>query len=167
MLNSFRKTNLLKKKKTYVNHPLLTWDISNPRMNDALSQVDAHALTRFRNKFDWNIDIVKELGIAYEALVLTGVDRKIIWASAGFENMTGYSRGFAIGKKPVFLQGPNTSEEVKTRILTNLAKGTRFEEIITNYRKDGEEYQCHVSIVPLFNSQNCLTHFLALEKEAS
>ena len=167
MLNYYSKTNHHKKKKPYASHPLHCWDISNSIMNYGVNLIDVEVLKRFRDKFDWSIEIAKELNMEYEALVLTGLDRKIIWANAGFERMTGYTRGFAEGKKPVFLQGPNTSDAIKTRIRAKLAEGIRFAQTITNYRKDGAEYQCHVSIVPLYNSQNVLTHFLALEKKAS
>ena len=39
----------------------------------------------------------------YEALVVTDLNKKIVWVNNGFFDMTGYPKGFAIGKKPTFL----------------------------------------------------------------
>ena len=101
----------------------------------------------------------------YEALVVTNSEIKIIWANNGFQEMTGYAKRFAIGKKPSFLQGVNTSEETKLEIRHLIAQQRRFSASIINYRKNGEEYHCHIEVFPLFDSNNVLTHYMAMEKE--
>ncbi|MEM1260724.1 MAG: PAS domain-containing protein [Bacteroidota bacterium] len=101
----------------------------------------------------------------YDALVVTDIQKKIVWANNGFNEMTGYSRGFAKGKRPSFLQGENTSEETKMEIRTLLKKQQRFSRALSNYRKNGEEYLCHIDVIPLFNDKRVVTHFLAMEKE--
>ncbi|MEO0573062.1 MAG: PAS domain-containing protein [Bacteroidota bacterium] len=101
----------------------------------------------------------------YEALVVTDIKKKIVWVNNGFNEMTGYSKGFAKGKKPSFLQGKNTSEETKKEIRTLLKEQKRFTRALINYRKNGEEYLCHIDVIPLFDNKREVTHFLAMERE--
>ena len=102
---------------------------------------------------------------SYEALVVTDASKKIIWANNGFHQMTGYSKSFAVGKRPTFLQGEKTSEKTKTEIRQLLKLQKRFTKALVNYRKNGEEYLCHIDVLPLLDENKVVTHFLAMEKE--
>ncbi|MEO1013149.1 MAG: PAS domain-containing protein [Bacteroidota bacterium] len=102
----------------------------------------------------------------YEALVVTNTKREIVWTNNGFKEMTGYAKGFALGKRPSsFLQGTRTSEAKRVEIRKLLQQEKRFKAAITNYRKNGEEYVCAIEVLPLYDSKKKLTHFLAMEYE--
>lgn len=101
----------------------------------------------------------------YDALVVTSTDQHIVWVNNGFKDMTGYSKNYAVGKTPKFLQGSKTSEKTKTELRAQLKKEHRFTGSVINYRKNGETYQCKIKIVPIYDAKNNLKHFLALEKE--
>ncbi|MDF0716407.1 PAS domain-containing protein [Muricauda sp. 334s03] len=101
----------------------------------------------------------------YDALVLTRPDQHIVWVNEGFQEMTGYSKSFAIGKRPSFLQGPLTSKNSKQEIRELLRAEHTFTGSILNYRKNGEIYTCQIKIIPLYDSKKELTHFIAMEKE--
>ncbi|WP_439487914.1 PAS domain-containing protein [Algoriphagus sp.] len=155
------------KEKIALKHvPLLSWDLSNPasalKNNRAM---EVAQLTQLAEKNRWQIDIKSELEVYYHAIVLTDIQQNIQWVNQGFQSMTGYPPEFAIGKKPSFLHGKNTSTEVKQRIRENLGLGRRFTETLINYRKNREEYRCLITIVPLANSADQITHFMALERE--
>lgn len=109
------------------------------------------------------ISILKET--YYEALVVTDLNKKIVWTNNGFREMTGYAKRYAMGRTPVFLQGKNTSQEVKSEIRQLLLEKRRFATALTNYRKNGEEYLCHIDVIPLHDQTHTVTHFLAMEKE--
>ncbi|MEN2283107.1 PAS domain-containing protein [Algoriphagus sp. SE2] len=149
-------------------HPLSSWDISNPIYNSISKKTeDLEVLRKISLINNWNVDFAKELAIHYETLVLTDLDQKILWVNNGFEKMTGYPPEFAIGKRPAFLQGPNTSDAVKARIRKKLSNGDRISDIVTNYKKNGKEYECEITIIPLFDADQVITHYLALEREAA
>jgi PAS domain S-box-containing protein len=99
----------------------------------------------------------------FEALIITDADQKILWVNDGFSEMTGYSKKYALNKKPYFLQGANTSAKSRKRIRTKLKSLQPFTEIITNYQKDNTPYECEVKIIPMFNEG--ITHYLAIEKK--
>ena len=152
----------------FLSSPLMSWDISNPIFN-AISKktVDLEALNSISVVNNCDVNFAKELSINYQTLVLTDLKQTILWVNDGFQAMTGYEPNFAIGKKPAFLQGPNTSEIVKDRIRKKLIHGGRITETITNYKKNGNPYECHITIIPLVDSNRVLTHYLALEREAA
>lgn len=102
----------------------------------------------------------------YDALVVTGLDQTIVWVNQGFTEMTGFHKNFALGKKPSFLQGEKTSKATVRDIGKQLKTKQCYTGSITNYRKNGETYQCEIKILPLYNSNKELTHFIALERES-
>ena len=65
----------------------------------------------------WTTDLTKKVFQEdYDAIVLTDTNQKILWVSDGFRDMTGYSKKYAVGKRPSFLQGEETSKSVKNQI---------------------------------------------------
>ena len=156
----------MKKKHPDKRMPLMSWDISNPAYGLRTKKMEElQALVQLSELNGWEVNLKEELSVGYEALVLTDLDQVILWVNQGFQAMTGYTSKFALGKRPSFLQGDKTSIKAKSRIQKNLSMGKRLTENITNYRSNGEEYICQISIVPLFNSNRNITHFLALETE--
>lgn len=148
--------------------PLLCWDIYYPFYQEMLKKasvnVDFQAILKFLAKFNFETNLKEILNNhSYLALVLTDETQKILWVNNGFSEMTGYSKSFAINRTPGFLQGKNTSEEVKSRIRKKVEKKEPFKEVLINYRKDGSVYNCEVLTFTL--KGNSTTYFLALERE--
>jgi PAS domain S-box-containing protein len=150
--------------------PLMCWDICSSRLNKLLNIPftieDLNTLNKFRERFHWMEDLGKLLADkSFEAIILTDIKQKIIWVNDGFETMTGYPKAFAINKTLSFLQGKETSPEVRDKIRANLQKLVPFRETIINYRKDNSLYKCELNIFPL-KGENSI-HFLSLEREVA
>ena len=91
----------------------------------------------------WTADLTRKVFQEdYDAIVLTDTNQKILWVSDGFRDMTGYSKKFAVGKRPSFLQGEETSKSVKNQIRKELFYNHTFSGSLLNYRKNGEPYSC-------------------------
>ena len=101
----------------------------------------------------------------YDALVLTDISQNILWVNDGFKYMTGYTKKFAIGKKPSFLQGEKTSTIVKNQLKESLAFNHSYSGSIINYRKNGELYLCQITILPIYNLNEKLKYYMAIEKD--
>jgi PAS domain S-box-containing protein len=148
--------------------PLLSWDIFNQYYFQTIEKLkikkDIKMVKSFAEKSKWKneIDTIFK-NQDFEALIITDVEQKILWVNDGFTQMTGYSKTFALNKKPYFLQGIHTSTKSKKRFRNRLNDLKPFTEIITNYRKDNTPYECEVKIIPMY-SEN-VTHFLAIEKQ--
>lgn len=154
--------------RTYIS-PLLCFDIYLENYHKLLKQLRKEADVRhlrsiLTSRIGTDIHDLILYG-TYDALVLTRADQHIVWVNDGFQEMTGYSKSFAIGKRPGFLQGAQTSENTKQEIHEQLKTDHTFTGSILNYRKNGETYQCQIKIVPIYDSNNVLKNFLALERE--
>lgn len=154
--------------KTYVS-PLLSFDMylehyhklcGRLRRKNDVTQLQSILKSEIASKVRETI-----LEEEYDALVLTKSNQNIVWVSNGFQEMTGYSKSFALGKKPHFLQGPKTSKTIKLKIREQLKHRHGYKGSIINYHKNGETYICHIKIIPIYDRNNILTNFLALEKE--
>ena len=159
---------MVPKKKSYIS-PILSFDFHLENYHKLLKKLKVENDLKqlgflLKRSIDSSIQEVLET-TDYEALVVTDANREIVWADNGFKEMTGYAKDFAIGKHPTFLHGTNTSEATRDEIRQLLKEEKRFKAAITNYRKNGEEYQCQIDVLPLYDSENRLTHFLAMERE--
>ena len=114
----------------------------------------------------WTTELTKKVFQEdYDAIVLTDTNQKILWVSDGFRDMTGYSKKYAVGKRPSFLQGEETSKSVKSQIREELFYNHTFSGSLLNYRKNGDPYLCQISIFPIYDAKERLDNFIAFEKE--
>ncbi|CAM1344369.1 PAS domain-containing protein [Tenacibaculum amylolyticum] len=135
----------------------------NALLQNATIQNDLFSLNTFAKKLRWKNNIEKILtNNSFEALVLTDINRTILWVNDGFATMTGFSKKDAIHNTPSFLQGSSTSKVTRARIREKLKMNQPFKEVIVNHRKDNTTYKCELHIFPLYNEET--THFLALER---
>ncbi len=101
------------------------------------------------------------------AVILTDASRRILWVNRDFEAITGYEIGEVVGMSPgQILQGPRTEPDALERIRQGLAREEPFKETITNYRKNGEAYECKLVIHPIHNEEQELVNFLAFEVDS-
>jgi PAS domain S-box-containing protein len=153
--------------------PLISWDIYaqgyQKNLIDFEKDNDRKVLNLLKAKYSWvhDFDAINWENTIYETIVVTNIDIKILHTSPGFVSMTGYSVKEAIGRSPKFLQGANTAAETTAAIRAAITAGKSICAQLINYRKNGEEYTCQVNIIPLFNDENILTHFIAFEQEVA
>ena len=148
--------------------PLLSWDIFCLNyaniIEDFKTESDIKIVKTFAKKAKWKNEIdaiFKDQD--FEALIITDADQNILWVNDGFTTMTGYSKTYALNKKPYFLQGENTSMETRKSIRNKLNDLKPFTAVLTNYKKDNSPYECEVKIIPMYGDN--VTHYLALEKK--
>lgn len=150
--------------------PLQSWDIFSEYLGlqaeEARKKEDLQYLDLFKSKYQWNFDTKTILAEDYTTIVVTDSLQNIAWVNAGFREMTGYPKTFAIGKHPRFLQGAKTSQATKNEIKETLSSQKPVSKQLLNYKKDGTPYLCDIKIIPLFDTNDTLTHFMALEKKA-
>ncbi|MCK8564203.1 PAS domain S-box protein [Yersinia ruckeri] len=102
------------------------------------------------------------------AVIITDVNRKIVWVNEGFERITGYSRAEAFGKSPgKLLQCKDTDQAVASKMRTALDAGESFKGEIVNRDKSGREYWIELEIQPRYNDQNEPIGFMAIESDIS
>ena len=105
---------------------------------------------------------------ANDAIVVTDLDSKILWANPHFEDLTGYLASEAIGRDPKnFLQGPETdrNETKKIRDAINHFKPIQTE--LVNYTASGAPYWISISISPLLDDHGEPYGFMAISRDIS
>lgn len=92
-------------------------------------------------------------------------DNSIIYASPGFENLTGYRADEVLGMNSRFLFGPKTDHDAVQQLLevAQTHKPTTVE--IINYRKCGTPYWSAISVTPVNDEQGELVHFVEVHAD--
>lgn len=157
------------KNSVLITSPLFCWDVfayESQLLRDRLKkQSEIRLLREISQRQGWAFEWNRLFQYNYQTIVLTGLDRNIIWVNEGFREMTGYPKGYAIGKSPRFLQGPETKESDKEQFRKSLSTGKVFKHRILNYRKDNSKYFCEITIIPLKDHFSGVTAYMALERE--
>ena len=97
----------------------------------------------------------------------TQPDRPIVYVNRGFERLTGYSRGEIIGQNCRFLQADDVDQPGLDVLRDAMNEGRPIAVQVRNYRKDGSLFWNQVSISPIFDAENRLTHFVAFQKDVT
>ena len=160
----------MSRKRVKVLAPLQSWDVYAEflvnKSREARLRDDIDTLTGLKFKHEWQFDPSTLATEDYTTIVITDARQIIEWVNPGFKEMTGYAKNYALGKHPRFLQGEETSLSDKEEIKSTLATLKPVSKKLLNYRKDGTPYLCDIKIIPLFNTDEEVTHFMALEKKA-
>lgn len=91
----------------------------------------------------------------------------IVYVNPAFTHITGYTPEEVLGKNPRFLQGPKTERAVLDRLRRQCAVGEIFHGEAINYRKDGREFYLEWSIAPVRDEHGAITHFVAIQFDAT
>jgi PAS domain S-box-containing protein len=94
-------------------------------------------------------------------------DNGIVYASPGFERMTGYRLEEVQGKNCWFLQGKETEPAVVKRLQEAIRAGQHCSVEMLNYRKDGTSFWNELSISPIQDSSGKVTHFVGVQTDVT
>jgi two-component system, cell cycle sensor histidine kinase and response regulator CckA len=94
-------------------------------------------------------------------------DNPIIYASAGFERMTGYRAEEVEGRNCRFLQGKDTNPEAIAELRAALAERRSCQVELLNYRKEGTPFWNQLAISPVFGPLGELTHFVGVQTDVT
>ena len=90
---------------------------------------------------------------------------KIEWVNTSFIEMTGFPMDELVGKKPgTLLQGPETNPETIQYMKDHIDNGKPFNCEIINYSKTGEKYWVSINGQALYNKNNEIIKFFAIEE---
>lgn len=92
-------------------------------------------------------------------------DNPIVYASAGFERMTGYRMDEALGKNCRFLQGRDTNRDTVAKLREAIAAGRPCSVEILNYRKDGTAFWNALSLNPVHDDGGSVSYFVGVQND--
>lgn len=94
-------------------------------------------------------------------------DCPLILCNDPFLELIGYERDEVIGRNCRFLQGRNTAPKARTMLRNAIEQNTEALVPITNYRKDGSEFENYVFILPIFDGNSNLLYLLGSQCDIS
>lgn len=102
------------------------------------------------------------------AVVITDKEAIIKWTNKGFEKMTGYEVGEALGRNPHELVGSGKQEKLfYEQMWQTLLSNQPWNGEIINKRKDNELYYEALHITPVSDDHGDITHFIAIKEDIS
>ena len=100
------------------------------------------------------------------AVVITDAQVRIEWVNEAFTRITGYCFEEVVGKRPgVFLHGAETDPITLAKIRTALREQQPISAELVNYTKTGQRYWISLSIQPIYDDNQAVTHFISVERE--
>ncbi len=90
---------------------------------------------------------------------------RIVYANQAFHSMTGYNAQEVTGKTFQFLHGPKTSTAAINQLYQAMQAEQHFIGELTNYRKDGTEYELELHIAPVRDTENRVTHWVSIQRD--
>ena len=97
----------------------------------------------------------------------TQPDNPIIYASPGFEQLTGYTASEVVGRNCRFLQSPETDPEAVDRVRAAVRNGEPCVAELLNRRKDGSVFWNELSVSPVRDETGHLTHFVGVQADVT
>jgi two-component system cell cycle sensor histidine kinase/response regulator CckA len=94
-------------------------------------------------------------------------DNPIVYASRGFERITGYAPGEVIGRNCRFLQGKDTDPDAVARVRQAIRAAEPCTVELLNYRKDGTPFWNELSVSPVRDEAGRLTHFVGVQADVT
>ncbi|MBF0478204.1 MAG: PAS domain S-box protein [Candidatus Omnitrophica bacterium] len=98
-------------------------------------------------------------------VIITDLSGHIEYVNRQFTDITGYTSNEVIGKSPRFLQSGYTSQTDYQDLWNTILLGHNWSGELCNRRKNGEVYWAYVSISPIKNAKDLITHFVAIEED--
>lgn len=95
-----------------------------------------------------------------QGVALADAHRRIIYANAAFQRITGYAEADVAGRGFAFLNGEHTDPALAERMREALEKGRDFSGTLQHHRKDGSVFWNRMTIHPILDDKGVLTHFV-------
>lgn len=92
-----------------------------------------------------------------------GPDMPLIYANSAFSELTGYPIHEVIGRNCRFLQGRQTDPDDVAAVSRALHRGQDVTVVIRNYRSDGGPFWNELSISPIRDRDQQVTHYVATQ----
>ncbi|KAA3661773.1 MAG: response regulator [Chloroflexi bacterium] len=99
------------------------------------------------------------------SIMITDTKGLLEYVNPKFTEVTGYSLNEVVGKKPSILKGGHTSKEEYEKLWEKILAGEEWRGEFHNKRKDGSLYWEIASISAIKNSNNTITHYLAVKED--
>ena len=102
-----------------------------------------------------------------DLVMITDAEGVIEYVNPAFEQVTGYAREEAVGRRSSLLKSGRHDAEFYRRLWETIGAGRPFQDVFVNRRKDGTLYYEEKTITPLRDASGRITHYVSTGKDIS
>ena len=95
-------------------------------------------------------------------VMITDAEGTIEYVNPSFCRITGYSPEESIGQNPSILKSGVTPDHVYMEMWKQVKSGDRWQGVLQNQTRDGKLFWSNLSVFPIFDEKNKLTHFVGI-----
>jgi PAS domain S-box-containing protein len=101
-----------------------------------------------------------------EANSINGKIPKIVYVNPAFSQMSGYLSNEIIGKSTnIFNKGPNSDSDELKKLLRAIKNEEECLIETISYTKQKEEYWVRFSMIPIFNNESVISHWISIQRD--
>ncbi len=104
---------------------------------------------------------------AANGIIITDLEGHIVWTNTSFTRITGYSDHEVIGANPNLLKSGKHPKEFYEQMWKTIKSGSIWNGMVINKKKDGTFYDDEMTITPVRNNKNIITHFVAVKQDVT
>ncbi|MHC4878442.1 MAG: SpoIIE family protein phosphatase [Planctomycetota bacterium] len=104
---------------------------------------------------------------AGEAVVVTDLSGRIVFANPAFERITGWNRAEAIGQTPRILKSGQEPSALYEEIWQTVSAGQTWNGSFTNRRKDGTIYRVEQTIAPVLDAEGRKVGYVSVHEDVT
>ncbi|WP_290869034.1 PAS domain S-box protein [Flavobacterium sp.] len=90
---------------------------------------------------------------------------KIVYVNPAFSVMSGYDSNEIIGKSPNIFKGPNSDSQEYSKLVSAIKNKKESQVETISYTKNKEEYWVNFSMLPVYNSDGELSHWVSIQRD--
>ncbi|MES2574333.1 MAG: PAS domain-containing protein [Bacteroidota bacterium] len=90
---------------------------------------------------------------------------KIVYVNPAFSIMSGYNYNEIIGKSPSIFIGPNSDKKEYEKLSNSIKDKQEYQTETISYKKNGEEYWVGFSMLPVYNSDEEVSHWVSIQRD--
>ncbi len=102
---------------------------------------------------------------AANGILITDRQGTILWVNPAFTRLTGYAPEEVIGESSRLLKSGHHTVAFYEQMWETILQGGVWQGTLRNRRKDGTLYEESMTITPVHDAQNQLTHFIAIKED--
>lgn len=107
----------------------------------------------------------KDAIIIIDAEIIDNEIPKIIYVNPAFSIMSGYQSEEVIGRSPNIFTGPNSDINELNKLISAIKNKKECQIETISYKKNNEEYWVSFSMVPVYDIENELSHWVSIQKD--
>ncbi len=101
------------------------------------------------------------------AISITDPKAGILYVNKSFETLTGYERQRVIGENESILSSHSTPDTVYQDLWSSISQKRVWRGTLVNHRRDKSEYLAELSIAPVLDGAEDITHYLGMHRDIS